>query len=38
KLTEFIRDRFIGRVIKDIRESAQLSSSTTAADRNRLAD
>ncbi|CAF1295016.1 unnamed protein product, partial [Rotaria magnacalcarata] len=38
KLAEFIRDRFIGRVIKDIRESAQLSSSTTAADRNRLAD
>ncbi|CAF2515124.1 unnamed protein product [Rotaria sp. Silwood2] len=38
KLTEFIRDRFIGRVIKDIRESAQLSSSssTTITDRNRL--
>ncbi|CAF2058801.1 unnamed protein product, partial [Rotaria magnacalcarata] len=38
KLTEFIRDRFIGRVIKDIRESAQLSSSTTTADQNRLAE
>ncbi|CAF3843763.1 unnamed protein product [Rotaria magnacalcarata] len=38
KLTEFIRDRFIGRVIKDIRESAQLSSSTATADQNRLAE
>ena len=28
KLTEFIRDRFIGRVIDDIRQSAQLSSSS----------
>ncbi len=40
KLTEFIRDRFIGRVIKDIRESAQLTSSSSAsstiADQNRL--
>jgi hypothetical protein len=37
KLTEFIRDRFIGRVIKDIRESAQLSSySSTIPDQNRL--
>ncbi|CAF3461997.1 unnamed protein product [Rotaria socialis] len=37
KLTEFIRDRFIGRVIKDIRESAQIVSSSTATitDRNR---
>ena len=38
KLTEFIRDRFIGRVIKDICESAQLSSSSTIADQNRLAE
>ncbi|CAF1123910.1 unnamed protein product [Rotaria sordida] len=38
KLTLFIRDRFIGRVIKDIRDSAQLSSSlsSTITDRNRL--
>ncbi|CAF1246478.1 unnamed protein product [Rotaria sp. Silwood1] len=36
KLTTFIRDRFIGRVIKDIRESAQLSSSSSITDRNRL--
>jgi hypothetical protein len=38
KLTEFIRDRFIGRVIKDIRESAQLTSSSTVADQNRLVE
>ena len=39
KLTEFIRDRFIGRVIKDIRESAQLSSSSsTITDPNRLVE
>lgn len=39
KLTEFIRDRFIGRVIKDICESAQLtSSSSKIADQNRLAE
>jgi hypothetical protein len=38
KLTEFIRDRFIGRVIKDISESAQLTSSSTIADQNRLAE
>ena len=38
KLTEFIRDRFIGRVIKDIRDSAQLSSSSTAPDQNRLVE
>jgi hypothetical protein len=38
KLTEFIRDRFIGRVIKDICESAQLTSSSTIADQNRLAE
>lgn len=38
-LTDFIRDRFIGRVIKDIRESAQLSSaSSTIADPNRLVE
>ncbi|CAF1034598.1 unnamed protein product [Adineta steineri] len=37
KLTEFIRDCFIGRVIKDIRESAQLSSLTSKiGDQNRL--
>ncbi|CAF4337726.1 unnamed protein product, partial [Rotaria sordida] len=30
KLTLFIRDRFIGRVIKDIRDSAQLSSSLSS--------
>ncbi|CAF0822807.1 unnamed protein product, partial [Didymodactylos carnosus] len=37
KLTEFIRDRFIGRVIKDIRESAQIvstSSSTSSPNMN----
>lgn len=38
KLTEFIRDRFIGRVIKDICESAQLTSSSSTADQNRLAE
>ncbi|CAF0878814.1 unnamed protein product [Adineta steineri] len=38
KLTEFIRDRFIGRVIKDICESAQLTSASTIADQNRLAE
>ncbi len=41
KLTEYIRDRFIGRVIKDIRESAQLTTistftSSTMLDQNRL--
>lgn len=39
KLTEFIRDHFINRVIKDIRQSAQLSSSNArSTDRNRLAE
>ncbi|CAF1341274.1 unnamed protein product [Adineta ricciae] len=38
KLTEFIRDRFIGRVIKDICESAQLSSASSIADQTRLAE
>lgn len=38
KLTEFIRDRFIGRVIKDIRDSAQLSSSSNTPDQNRLVE
>ena len=38
-LTDFIRDRFIGRVIKDIRESAQITSlSTTIIDQNRFID
>ena len=36
-LTDFIRDRFIGRVIKDIRESAQLSSSMIV-DQNHLVE
>ncbi|CAF1537970.1 unnamed protein product [Adineta ricciae] len=39
KLTDFIRDCFIGRVIKDIRESAQLSSTSSAIpDQNRLVE
>ena len=37
-MTEFIRDRFIGRVIKDICESAQLSSTSSVADQTRLAE